>query len=85
MVRKKNNPVDLTLLTEQRLNEKRILTELSTQNSKVSDSQAASTKLASLKEENDYSRVNISSTKFSLRDIRPVTSKKVVQLRKKSY
>ena len=41
--------------TQKRLNEKRILTELSSQKSKVSDAEAGSTQLASLNNENDYS------------------------------
>jgi hypothetical protein len=54
-----------------RMFQKKILTELS-----IRSSDAGSTKPASFREDNDYSHLNLSAGKFSLKDVRPVTANK---------
>ena len=56
--------------------QKKILTELSMRSSDVE-----STKPASYKADNDFTHVNLSAGKFSLKDVRPVTAKKVASSR----
>jgi hypothetical protein len=59
-----------------RIFQKKILAELS-----LRSSDAGSTKPASMRDDYDYSHVNLSAGKFSLKDVRPVTAKRVATSR----
>lgn len=69
-------PISTENKSKIRMFQKKLLTELS-----IRSSDAGSTKPASLREDNDYSHVNLSAGKFSLRDVRPVTAKRVTTSR----
>jgi hypothetical protein len=62
--------------TKIRIFEKKLLTELS-----IRSSEAGSTKNSIVKDDNDYSNVNLSAGKFSMKDVKPVTAKRVATSR----